>query len=286
MKKALSIFIALLMIVLSTMTAFATETDELITNEQYYEFEHYIDDCEEYYIYYYRITPPANPTWSNKSTERMKEAVAYARERVITTKSQLDDAYADMQTVINTMCVDIGELEFMIYLFENETNINNYYDEKTWSEFQSLLEKAKLAYESDNEEFIHDTYIEMRNSYNDLCTYNTLKYDFNGDGVFNVLDTSYAHKYLVGLVEFNSSQLLLSEIGSKVFSGLTIERITDLQKYMVGLATETKNVKLDELVKYEGLSMNTRRIGLTDEQINPLYYQKQWEYFHPNPNNK
>lgn len=272
MKKLVSVLLVLILICSSAVTVFAADSQSF--SQQYYAFKNFVDDCEEYYIYYYRIVPNPFVIWSSDSTQRMQEAIDYARERTITTVEELEVAYADMNSVIETMCVSKRNLEFMIYLFEKETNINNYYDEETWNNFQLVLEKGKQAYESVDEEFIHSTYIEMRNTYNNLCIYNTVKGDLNGDGVLSVLDATLAQKYLADLVEFNSSQRLLM----RMKNGVTVNSVTTMQKVLVGSEAEVTCINLDDLVEYEGIDPNTRRFTYIDETINEIYYDDYYEY--------
>lgn len=289
MKKILSAFIALLLVAFSGVQVFATETDESITDTQYTEFLQYVWYCEYYYIKYEELIPMDFPQWSDATIQMLTEAIAYARERTITTKSELDEAYADMLDATAKMCVNKEELEFMIYLFEKETNINGYYDAKTWNNFQLLLEDAREAYESDDEKLVHHVYIDMRNTYDDICTYNTVYGDFNGDGILNVVDITYAQKYLVDSIDFNASQEYLTYIKGESVSGLSVTTVTYMQKYIVGLVTEFENPSLDELSAYEGLGYSTELdpilleypISISELYVNSLYCKEFDAYFRP-----
>lgn len=276
MKKIISLILAMVLLCFSTITAFASTEDDFLVRYTYFLLD--VDDCEEYYINGGGFTHPDYPSWSDASLERMENAIAYAREREITNDEELQVAYADLEAVASKMCVDIDELNFMISLFEQETNINNYYDENIWTDFQNLLEKAKIVAMSDDEEAIHHTYIEMRNSFNNLCKYNTINGDLNGDGLLNVKDATYGQKYLAELVEFNSSQTMVSLIDYKNITGITIETITKMQKYIIGRDNVFENDNLDALIAYEGLDENARVFTNIDGNANYVYDRKYNEH--------
>ena len=276
MKKIISIILSVTLVLFSIVPAFAAVEDDFAV--KYQEFLYDVTECEDYYIYYGYDTPTIYPSWSSASTERMKDAISYARERTITNNAELEIAYADLEEVATMMCVDKSSLEFMIYLFEQETNVNNYYDDDTWNDFRLLLEKGEQAFESNDEKLIHKTYIEMRNSYNNLCIYNTVKGDFNGDGRLSIADVTYAQKYLADLVEFNSSQEMLSKIKLSYTSGLNIESVTKMQKYIIGLETDFTNEYLDNLMAYDEIAEDAYYFTIIDEQVNIVYSLKYDEY--------
>ena len=252
MKKLISIILAVMLAVFSAIPSFATETD-LITEKEYNKFLDFVDACDYSFVNPEFVAPKSYPDWTDASVERMAAAIVYARERTITTVSELEDAYADLAEATSMMYVDKDELKFMYYLFIQEKNEDDYYDEKTWDEFQQLITDAKEAYYGDDEKLVHHIYIKMRNTYDDLCAYNTVYGDFNGDGVLNVNDITYAQKYLVDLVDFNSSQKMLSNIEGEDVSGLSITAVTYMQKYISGLATEFGNTRLDVIVSADEL---------------------------------
>lgn len=274
MKKLLAILLAVIMLLFSVFPAFALTQEEL--ESQIKEFQDYVTDCESAYIYYWYMQPPSGPFWSQAASDRMIEAIAVARSTEITTQDELEKARVDFEQVVATMTLDPEELEFMIYLFEKETNENGYYDEATWSKFQSVLAEGKRALESGDEEVMYCAYIDMRNEYNNLCIYNTEYGDFDGDGVLSVKDVTMAQKYLVNLVEFNSSQELMSRFD---FGFLNITKVTNLQKYIVGSAEKMGNYRMDELIKYEGLDVNNREFGPATQNVNPIYHSEYSNYF-------
>ncbi|MGN0502827.1 MAG: dockerin type I repeat-containing protein [Ruminococcus sp.] len=285
-KKVLSIILVLMLILNLTITVFAEGTKEQITEAQYDDFIDFADACYYCFVNPESVTPKSYPDWSNSSKERMADAIAYAKERKITTVSELEDAYVDLMEVTSKMYVDKDELKFMYYLFTQESNSEGYYDNETWSEFQKLIVDAKEAYYSENEQLIHHVYIKMRNTFDDICTYNTVYGDFNGDGILNVSDITYAQKYLAESVDFNSSQTMLSYINGEEVSGLSIATVTYMQKYISGTVTEFGNTILDNLVDADALIEGYNIDPITFEYIfqneeNVIYSNAYTRYYDP-----
>lgn len=274
MKKLLAILLAVILALFSALTAFALTDEEL--QSQINEFQDYVTYCESSYIYYWYEQPPSGPFWSQAARDRMTEAIAVARSTEITTQDELEKARVDFEQVVATMTLDPEELEFMIYLFEKETNENGYYDELTWSKFRSVLAEGKQALESGDEEVMYCAYIDMRNEFDDLCKYNTEYGDFDGDGALSVKDVTMAQKYLADLVEFNSSQELMSRFD---FGFLDINKVTNLQKYIVGSAEKMGNYRMDELMNFEGFDVNNREFGVATQNVNPIYHSEYSNYF-------
>lgn len=274
MKKIIAVLLSVIMLLFSVFPAFALTQEEL--ESQIKEFQDYVTYCESAYIYYWYEQPPSGPFWSQAASDRMTEAIAVARSTEITTQDELEKARVDFEQVVATMTLDPEELEFMIYLFEKETNENGYYDELTWSKFQSVLAEGKRALETGDEEVMYCAYIDMRNEFDDLCIYNTEYGDFDGDGVLSVKDVTMAQKYLANLIEFNSSQELMSRFN---FGFLDVNKVTNLQKYIVGSAEKMSNYEMNKLMNFEGFDVNNREFGVATQNVNPIYYREYSIYF-------
>ncbi len=275
MKKIISLMLVVVLAVFSIIPVLATTED---FKTQYNEFLDYVDDCELYYIYDYYNIPPSGPLWSNASCNRIIDAVEFVRTSSVSTLDELNQVEAEFNKVVSSMCVDKRELEFMISLFEKEINIDSYYDNETWNNFQTVLEEGKLVLDSDDEKVIHRTYIKMRNTFNDICRYNTEYGDFNGDGRLSVADITLGQKYLAQLLQFNSSQRTISQFNYWNF--LKIEDLTDLQKYMVGTGEKMPNRHLQQVLELEDLDVNERRFYLDYENANFVYHSEHSKYFY------
>lgn len=276
MKKLISFLLVLVICVYSTYPTFATTNDVLTT--QIEEFQNYVTECESYYIYYDYITPPIGPSWSQSSEERMKYAIETARNAEINTIEELENVKEEFDLTVSSMTLDKTELEFMIYLFEKEKNDDYYYDDETWNSFQSVLKDGKQALETGDEEIMYCTYIRMRNKFNELCKYNNEYGDFNGDGVLNVLDITFAQKYLVNSVEFNSSQLTISQFNFS--DSLRIDDLTNLQKYIIGTCEKMNNSHLDSVLSLEDLDEDVRKFTPDFEKANFVYNTERLRYFY------
>ena len=275
MKKLISLIIVTAMMAFSNVTVFAAENKDL--DIQIEEFQEFVTECESYYIYYDYMQPPIGPFWSELSMERMTEAVDVARKTAINSEEELAKAKTDFNHIVSTMTLEKEELEFMVSLFEKEKNDNNYYDEETWNGFQSVLAYGKQALQSEDEELMYHSYIKMRNTFNNICKYNTEYADFNGDGVLNITDITLAQKYLVNSVEFNYSQCTIAQFNYCDF--LRIDDLTNLQKYIVGNGEKMKTKHLDNVLSLQDLDISTRKFIPEMENSNYIYYVERNNYF-------
>ena len=117
----------------------------------------------------------------------------------------------------------------------------------------------------------------MRNTFNNICKYNTEYADFNGDGVLNITDITLAQKYLVNSVEFNYSQCTIAQFNYCDF--LRIDDLTNLQKYIVGNGEKMKTKHLDNVLSLQDLDISTRKFIPEMENSNYIYYVERNNYF-------
>lgn len=198
----------------------------------------------------------------------MTEAIKNARNATITNIEELEQAIVDFEAVKNSMTLDPIELKFMISVFEKETNINNYYDETTQNNFQELLTEGKKAYDSGDEEIMYQTYVKMRNAFNDLCRYNTVYGNGNGDGKLTIADVTLGQKYIANIEKLNSSQLVALTCNDTF---LIIITLTNLQKQIIGNCDVNLTVNFNRFLAYENIDADKRFFTFTDENINSVY---------------
>ncbi len=271
MKKVLSIFIALLMVVLSTINAFATETDEFATFSDVNNLSIYAEGVGAKYGY----TTNVGDVYLTYTIETISNLVCTVDEAIDLenrmyngeqiTKSMIYDAYKSIDEAEKNLCVDKSELEFLVNFCKSENNDNNYYSEPLWKDFTLSLNKAKnhLTLEINDRE-INTAFWELYFSYNDLCVYNQVSGDVDGDGRVSVMDGTLISKYLVGGKTLNFSQKFVAAVNNSVYDGLSVMDSTEIYKFLVN---DNSNLESSSLIS---VTSNTKSTNIQD---NMLFYR-------------
>lgn len=285
MKRLVSNIIVIFLIAVTIIPCYATtDGTNLLSskNELMADARNYM----QYYAYNNMTMPYYFPSWSettaNKSIELYEEIESYTYnsiEDVETERAKLDELCA-------TATVHKSELEFMIQLFENEGNLNNYYDSTIWNEFLTVLEDGKEAYNSGSEEEIHIAYVNMRNEFNKICLYNKTMGDVNNDGIVNVLDATILQKASVDLVKLNSSQLMVAYDNSSSIITPDVNDATVIQKISIGRNCNISNYgkHINDLENLGDLPLYpaVRRFGYDTDPCNAVYYQRVIDAYNSN----
>ncbi len=238
MKKILSVLLAVVMVAMSTLTAFAT-TD---TNTESKNIREYLYGLwEANYIEFHTVGEPK----------------PYGGEMVESIRSLIEEAYEVYKDENSTdaQCQDIYDrLKFADYnkLIENDfaletydnakelENYNNWYSEESWNNFAEKRESLRVAIENcenfkkiDADETVSDAFYAMLYSYNKMTNEYTMMGDVNKDGVVNVSDVTLIQKYLVGEVSFTGGQIMLCGADG-AYEVVNVNSATDIQKYIAG----------------------------------------------------
>ena len=273
MKKIISIILAVTLVLISIVPAFATTDVESAANELISDALGYM----RYYAYNNMTYPYYYPIWSNTTADESIELYDEIYNFSYNSMEDVEAERAKLDQLCATATISKSELKFMIDLFEKENNDNNYYNIDTWNEFLNTLENGKTAYENGSEEDIHIAYVNMRNEYNKICLYNKNMGDINNDGVVSVLDATYLQKAVIGLVDLNSSQLTVAYDNSGSIIKPDITDATVIQKIALKIDIEINNygshiTKLEDFGELP-LYPEVRRFGSNTEPNNAVYYQ-------------
>ncbi len=253
------------------MNAFATETDELATALDVNELSIYAGSVGEKYGYTTNVGD-AYLTYTKDTINNLvivvDEAIGlenqfYNGERI--TKSMVNVAYKALDEAEKSLCVDKSELEFLAGFCKSENNDNGYYSESLWNEFKLSLNNAKnlLSNESNDKE-INTAFWELYFSYNDLCVYNQVPGDVDGDGRVSVMDGTLISKYLVGEKTLNFSQKFVAAVNNSVYDGLSVMDSTEIHKSLVN---DNSNLESSSLISV------ISNMKSTNIQDNLLFYR-------------
>lgn len=284
MKKFISILLAILMVCITMVTAFAADDDsheELIT-ENYIQSS--IKYYREYFIYYMGMMGyNPLPKWSESSSQNMQTVFGFVEEKLNENNISQDELNSlnDMvETAVDCMCIDSSELKWMLDYMEKDYNSTDYYDEATTAELKKIYEQALSAYNSGDENQIHISYVEMRNELNKLCLYNTIPGDIDRNGKLDIDDVTLMQKDLACITDFNSSQNFISDY----FLNSDINRVTRWQMVLSDnfedTGTKSVDSKIKKLSEVEILDADEKfqLFNLTTEQINEMYSYDRYYY--------
>lgn len=276
-KTIVSCLLAIVMLAVSIVPVLALgEGDTINLSWEKQKVEEYADQCEDLYVYYYHVAPVNVPTWSDESTQRMKETVTKVRDEVYKceTVEEVNSYRALLDDAVEKMCISSSELKWMLDYMERDYNSTGYYDDDTYAELKNIYETAQAAIESEVDVDIHNSYIDMRNELNKLCGYNLVRYDVDMDGEFNIKDCTYLQLYLADFVSLNSSQ---SYVAGFVHNS-TIKEVTQKQMILAKLS-EDKYVEQIE-ANFVELNPSIRNFFGTDyENSNSMYYYDRYVWW-------
>ena len=274
MKKFISTLLAVMLMGIATVTAFAESTNNNSTYEDNYssleEAKEDVLSCafqyEEYFLKYSSLFSPDIPLWSEQSSNNLEVTLNYVNnsvydfdtiEEVVELKNLLNNAESEM-------CVSSWELKWMLDYMKKDYESIGYYDEDTSAEIKAIYEKAQSDYASGNEKQMHKSFVALRNELNKLCLYNCVPGDVNKDGKLTIDDVTLMQKNLVGLMQFNSSQNYISDF-TKISN---IDIVTAWQKDIANLSSKSATINeefykllntefIDSNRKYEAFNYNT-----------------------------
>lgn len=252
LRMIIALMIAMVIMCISALPAFASE----IAKEKLKELQFKIGDVAEEFnmkVYgsYYPVEGEAFLNYTDETYDNLEAVLNVASRFVIDLTpdvysgavepfdeieyhmAAIDEAYAQM-------ILEKSELEFLVNFCEAETN-NGYYGDKVWSNFTEKLDTAKviLADESIVDTRVNDAFWVLFESYNQLCLYNDVMGDVNGDSAVTVIDATLIQRYIAKLTEFNSSQKFVGWLCTSYSGELDITSATEIQRYIAQLTDNT-----------------------------------------------
>lgn len=252
MKKFISIILAVAMIALSSVTAFAFEPSKVTTKDG---LMIKAQDFYEYYYLYMKELPVTVPLYSDESEKRVLEIYNEIKNNIDSYTNDECQIMSDkIDEVESKMTIHKDELKWLLDYVQRDLNSENYYDDETMELLQETYNESMEVYENGNEEEIHCAYIDMRNVFTKLCASNQVAGDVNKDGHLSVNDISYMQMYGAKLQDFNSSQFFISQMNSHHDSDITIvslwqERLANLEANF-DLQSEIKCLKVNEPIQH------------------------------------
>lgn len=300
-KRLISLLLALVLVCLSMVTAFAENTDDEL-NRKIVELNKLV--IEMYYAFNMGSVfnnPPLpgaeDPNWLktvNSETAYNMCAVAtnmvdtyrehtyfpYEGEISVETVSKMyDDLYEELHKVI----IDRVEVEELVAICEKESNDNGYYDEQFWADFQEEITQAKelLADESIVDLRVNTAFYELMYQYNLLCTYNKVAEDIDNDGTMTIMDATYIQRFLVKLETLNTSQLfLLGGEGYFYPEDVTIAYATHIQRYCAKISQPGYGLNYKKLIKHiEETNPESENFRYDSIKWNMMYYSKEMSWY-------
>lgn len=252
-KKLISIFLTLILISFSVITANAQiliiDKDDLKSQCKIFRKK---------YITGYDV-PNVGPYYAEESVSYMQQIInenydlieRYENGEDITSE-MFQDGYDKMVEAEELMYMDDKELELLIDLNKSQKNLDNYFDDEMWEEYQNAIIEAEAALESGNLKAIDEHYYEMLYQHNKLCVYNLTVGDVNGDGTFDVNDVTYFQKKLAkNTDDLNYSQILVSLVGGNGSElNPNIANATSMQKYIAGSLPEKSIYAVEQYKSY------------------------------------
>ena len=267
-KMILALMIAMVIICVSVLTAFAKDMDEEVN---VYTLA---DDLQEYTAEYLRTfrlefeqTPGSLPL--NCCLDSASELLAVCEEvenfylEVIDTRvptvEEINSYYRRLDEAAKKVILYRGELKYLIDHCGYETNDDSYYPQDIWEHFQDCLERAVDVYTKEIRGIeVSQVYWDLKFAYNELCVVNTVSGDLDNSGKLSIFDVTLVQMNLVQMCSFNSSQLTILNESSE--DNITIMDATKLQLAIA---------ELDEFSSYNlvALSADTNRMCLNDNRV-------------------
>lgn len=246
-KKIISLLLTLILISFSAVTVNAQEMSKTT-------LERYCRIYKQMYITGYDV-PNVGPYYSEESISYMLQIIEENEELIERYKNGEDitsemfqEGYDKMVEAEEIMYIDDKELKLIIDINKSQKNIDNYFDDEMWSEYQNAITEAETALESGDLKAIDENYHEMLYQHNKLCVYNLTVGDVNGDGTFDVNDVTYFQKKLAkNTDDLNYSQILVSLVGGNGSDlNPNIANATSMQKHLAGSLPERSYYEVDQ----------------------------------------
>lgn len=297
-KRLISLLLALVLVCLSAVTAFAEDTDDELEQKLW---ELYNLNLEMFYAFgigndYYFYPNPGDPdpdpnfldTINSESAEETcldalfmfltyeEGHTLYDGEINLETATQL---YDKLRYELENLVIDRVEVEELVAICEKESNGNSYYDEQFWADFQEEITQAKelLADESIVDLRVNTAFYELMYQYNLLCTYNKVAKDIDNDGVMTIMDATYIQRFLVKLETLNTSQLfLLGGEGHFSPEDVTIIYATRIQRFCAKISQPGYGLNYNKLIEHiEETNPESENFGYDSIKWNMMYYGDQ-----------
>lgn len=247
MKKIISALLTAT-ILLSSITCLTFSAEEVSLKDKFIELNDYTDYfLENFNIYHFEDGDPLPPVGdffvaiTAETADKLNsdcDAAYELKKRYYTNKEdvtieEVDSLLNTIEADLENVCVERYELEFMLALVDKE-NTNNYYDEATWAEFESVVSRANelLADENTSDSDITAAYWDLRFKFNEMCAYNQVMGDVDGDGDVTILDATLLQRALAEYVELNCSQVFVASVccnPAPVY--ININCVTAIQRY-------------------------------------------------------
>lgn len=252
LRTILALMIAMVIMCISVSTAFASE----LAKEKLKELQFKIYDVAEEFNMevdggYYPVEGEAFLIYTDETYDNLNSVLNVANQFVtditpdvysgeVEPFDEIEEHMVAIDEAYAQMILEKSELEFLVNFCEAETN-SGYYGDEVWDSFTEQLDAAKAIL---NDESIVDTRVteafwSLMEAYNQLCLYNNVMGDVDGDGVVTVMDASLIQLYLAKLTDLNSSQKYVALVEISYSGEMDITSATEIQKYIAKLADNT-----------------------------------------------
>ncbi|MGN0454236.1 MAG: hypothetical protein ACI4G1_03580 [Ruminococcus sp.] len=279
MKKIISIILAVAMIALSSVTAFAVDDSDLSNDRSM--LRNAIWELKFIVVDNAQSTPPTFPAYSKSSSDRAQALYdrISAEISTYTTHEDFVKAMEEVDQTWATSTVCSGALKWLLNYVQKDLDSEGYYDDATKAQLVEIYNKSKDALENGTEEEIHCAFIDMYNEFRRLCIYNDVEGDVNGDGRATVLDISILQQYFAKEVVLNTSQRFAGSV--YIYSDINTvsywqKVLAKIEKLSGGFNSNISKMKNQTEWTYDQRNLS---ICMTD-QYNPYYSS---EYFYCGP---
>ena len=252
LKSILALMIAMVIMCLSVLPAFASDIAKEKLNELRFKI---YDVAEEFNMKvdgsYYPVEGEVFLNYTDETYNNLNSVLNVASEYIIDNETgiyfgeiepidEMDELMADIDKAYTEMVLEKRELEYLVSYCQSEIN-NNYYSDEVWNDFLEELEAAKttLADKTIVDTRVTDAFWSLFESYNKLCLYNDVLGDVDGNGEITIMDVTSIQRYLAKLTDFNSSQKFVGWVSTSYSGEMNITCATEIQKYMAQLTDNT-----------------------------------------------
>ena len=130
----------------------------------------------------------------------------------------------------------------------NEENINGWYTDEEWSDFQDKIIKLKAALDAigtdvtypwkdeGKRQALTDAFHSLLRSYNTMTNRNAVIGDVDGNGKLDINDVTLIQKYLAEMCDLNGAQKMRAAVyANRTYEKLRVSDVTKLQLYLTEL---------------------------------------------------
>lgn len=281
MRRIIKIIIALALSSVMALSASAVYAEETVgtlyekTSDIFYKYDYIYnlfvgsapDPGSTYLHYQSDDIQSVRPVF-----EEVYEYLGTPMEEITIEEAQAN--YSKLCNAVDSVRMSEKELNFIVSICEKWlNNDNNYYGNEFWSAYTAQLDRTKEVianYETAAPADTQNAYWDLYEKFNEACVYNSAAGDMDGNGKVTIEDAGIIQKYLVGVYDFNASQIYAkNNIAGK--EDLNVKHATKIQMTVAGQETLEKSYSFTRLENY--LS-EEKSIYDLDYKINDIIYSE------------